>query len=181
MRLAVAILLLLSPFFFDQVARADDRIGKPAPGFSLRDREGTLISLSDLVYPGRAKPRRPKKVVVLDFFRTDCKPCITAIPKLIELHQKYQPHGVQVILIALLEESQGEKKLESFLKKHKLPFKVLVDRYAVVGKKYIIRNGVVRIPALFVIDKNGILRGTFQGMKPRTLPALYRLIADILT
>ncbi len=37
------------------------------------------------------------KVVVLDFWATNCPPCRAAMPKLIKLHAQYQPVGVEFI------------------------------------------------------------------------------------
>jgi peroxiredoxin len=154
-------------------------IGKAAPAFSLRDREGTLVSLADLAYPGEERPNRPKQVVVLDFFRTDCKPCLKSLPKLVELHKKYLGKSVKVILIALLEEEEGQEKLDQLLKQQRLPFLVLVDPYASAGKKYVEKNGGFEIPSLFVIDRGGVLRSRLQGLTPESYPRLTKLIEEL--
>lgn len=159
---------------------AAPKIGQPAPVFSLRDREGALISLADLAYPGRAKRRRPKQVVVLDFFRTDCKPCRKALPELVELHKRFKDRPVRVILVALLEEEEGREKLDRFLNKRRLPFPVLVDAYAMAGKKYVAKGSGVQIPALFVIDRSGVLRARFSGLASKSKTTIHKTISDLL-
>jgi peroxiredoxin len=177
---AVPLLLFVSLLLAVTPAVAAPKIGQPAPSFSLRDREGALISLADLAYPGRAKRHRPKRVVVLDFFRTDCKPCRKALPELVALHKKFKDRPVRVILVALLEEDEGQEKLDRFLKKQRLPFPVLVDAYAVAGKKYVAKGSGVQIPALFVIDRSGVLRARFSGLVPKSKARIHKTISDLL-
>ena len=155
-------------------AVAKPQVGEPAPTFSLRDREGALVSLSDLAYPGRVRPRRPKQVVLMDFFRTDCAPCKKALPKLVKLHNKLKGKAVKILLMALLEDQDGEKKLDAFLKKHPLPFAVLVDSYNVAAKKYVTNKGKVKIPAMFIVDKNRVVQNVLQSLDAKALPALQK-------
>jgi peroxiredoxin len=184
--------LLMGILLLGLPARADPPpVGKPAPAFSLRDREGALVSLSDLAYPPPEKTGRPRRVVVLDFFRTDCKPCKKALPKLIELHKKMAGKPLKVILMALLEEDEGEEKLDRFLKESPVPFLVLVDAYGAAAKKYIsgrsgegrsgaTKGGGYQIPSLFVIDRNGLLRHRLQGGDAEALPKLHHQIEELM-
>jgi peroxiredoxin len=171
---------LIVGLFTATAAAAAPTIGKPAPGFSLRDREGTLVSLSDLSYSGKARSHRPKHVVLLDFFRTDCKPCRKALPKLVALHNKLKGKRVKVFLVALLEEDEGQEKLDRFLKGKRLPFPVLVDAYAVASKKYVAKGSGVQIPALFVIDRQGVLRARHAGLQAKAQVALNKQLTDLL-
>ncbi len=173
---AVAAALLL----FGSPLEAAPKKGSKVPGFSLRDPEGAWFKLADLTYPGPAKARRPKHVVLLDFFSTDCKPCVKALPKLIKLHNKFKGKGVKVVLLALPEKSDtDERKLAAFLKRRALPFLVLVDSYGKAAGKYVMRKGVVRIPALFVIDKQMVLREVVRKMDDKTLPRLEKLVGKL--
>jgi len=164
MKPAVVVLLLtLSP-----VVLAEPRVGQKAPHVALRDREGALFDLA-----------RAKQPVVLDFFRTDCKPCRRSLPVLSKLHAR-RGKQLKVVLVALLEEEEGEEKLERFLRATPLPFTVLVDRYGLAAKKYVVRGGTARIPALFVIDRKGVLRARYGGEPKKELARkLDRLCADL--
>jgi cytochrome c biogenesis protein CcmG, thiol:disulfide interchange protein DsbE len=155
-------------------------IGKPAPQFALRDRDGALVSLADLAYPAPEKRGRPRAVVALDFFRTDCKPCKKALPKLVELHKKFAGKQLKVLLVALLEEEEGEDKLDKFLKENPLPFLVLVDPYGAAAKKYVAGKGGFQIPAIFVVDKDGVLRHRLQGGDAEALTKLHHQIEELL-
>lgn len=174
-------LLLLVGLLSASTARAEPPpVGKAAPGFSLRDREGALVSLGDLAYPPPDRPGRPRQVVVLDFFRTDCAPCKKALPKLVELHRKMAGKPLKLILMALLEDEEGEEKLDRFLKANPVPFLVLVDAYGAVAKKYISGKNGYQIPSLFVIDRGGVLRHRLQGSEAAALPKLQAQIQELL-
>ena len=170
----VALALLLAALASPVEARP--RKNKPAPDFSLRDQQGALVQLSRLAYPGKAHPRRPRQVVLLDFFRTDCAPCVKALPKLVALHNKFKSSGVTVLLVALLERERGEQKLAAFLKRHPLPFTVLVDGYGVAAKKYVVRQGEAKIPAMFVVDRKGVLREAAQEVNDAAMARITRAI-----
>ena len=159
-------------FFSPPPALASPKVGRAAPDFSLRDLEGTLFRLSDLAYKGKESASKPKQVVVLDFFRTDCKPCIKGLPKLKELHWTYKGKGVKMLLIALLEEKNGEEKLFAFLKANPLPFTVLVDSYGTVAKKYVLKAGKVKIPALFLLDRKRMVKHVVRGLNEKAIKKL---------
>lgn len=152
------------------------RVGDQAPDFSLRDLDSNLVRLSDLAYPGEEVSWKKKKKVLLDFFRTDCKPCIKKLPEIIAYHNKHKDE-VRVVLIALLESERGREKLDRFLKENEVPFPVLVDSYETVAKKYIVDGETVTLPAIFLISKNGKVRARLQEIKCGLEKALQRALA----
>ncbi|MEQ9501574.1 MAG: TlpA disulfide reductase family protein [Deltaproteobacteria bacterium] len=128
--------------------------GDAAPAFQLRALDRAMVRLSDLAYEGRERSYAPKRPVLLDFFRTDCEPCLAAMPELVKTHEKYQARGLYVLLVALVEEGDDDaKKLQRYLDEKKLPFTVVVDRADYVSQKYL--GKVVALPATFLIDREG--------------------------
>lgn len=179
-RLLAGVVATLLVFCAGASLEAAPKKGSKAPGFSLRDPEGAWFKLADLTYAGRARARKPKHVVLLDFFSTDCKPCIKALPKLIKLHNKFKGKPVKVVLLALPEKTDtDERKLAAFLKRRALPFLVLVDSYGKAAGKYVMRKGVVRIPAMFVIDRQGVVRDVVRKMDDKTLHRLKGLVGKL--
>lgn len=152
------------------------KVGDTAPDFSLRDLDSNLVRLSDMAYPGKEVSWKKKKKVLLDFFRTDCKPCMKKLPEIIAYQNKHKER-VQVVLIALLESENGREKLDRFLKEHKLPFPVLVDSYETVAKKYIVDGETVTLPSIFLIDKNGKVCARLQEIKCDLETALKQAVA----
>lgn len=130
-------------------------MGDPAPSFRLRALDGAMVKLRDLAYPGDERSYAKKRPVLLDFFRTDCRPCLEAMPELVQVHEKYKDKGLQVILVAILEEADGRKKLQQYLARSALPFTVVVDPNDHFAKKYL--GDTVSLPATFLISRHGKL------------------------
>ncbi len=145
-------------------ARADPsparhlELGQPAPKFRIRALDGTLVRLDRMAYPGRERRFSPKRPVLIDFFRTDCQPCLDALPELVALHNKYNPRGLEIMMVALLEKDRGEEKLRAFLARHKLPFTVVQDITEHVAEKFMGKR--TALPATFLVDRDGVLRKT---------------------
>jgi len=139
-------------------------VGKPAPDFVLRDLDGAKVSLSDMAYPGPAKPGHPKKTVVLDFFRTDCAPCRKELPAVAKYAEDHRKDGVEVLLVALLEDDDGEAKLRTFLAANPVPFRVVTDPYELAAKRYVCDGSSVTLPSLFLVDREGVLRRHVKGL-----------------
>ncbi|MCK6548734.1 TlpA family protein disulfide reductase [Myxococcota bacterium] len=135
--------------------------GMEAPAFRLRGLDGTMVRLDELAYPGKEKSYAKKRPLFLDFFRTDCSPCLRAMPDLVKLHEGHAAKGVEVILVALLEENDGRATLERYLAEQKLPFRVVVDEAEHFAKKYL--GDPVTLPATFLIDDNGIVKKAKYG------------------
>lgn len=162
-KIALAILIFsLLPL---HTAIADDvKVGERAPDFALRDSKNKKITLSKLAYPEKEKAYRKKRAVLLDFFRTDCAPCKKELPQVISFSKK---HGeqVEVIIVALLEKTNGQQKLAAFLQENPVPFTVIVDRFEQAAKKYIFDGKHMVLPGIFLIDKNGTVRMRIKGLE----------------
>ena len=132
------------------------KMGAPVPDFKARTLDGAMVRLDELAYPGTEKRYAPKRPVLLDFFRTDCVPCIAALPQLVKLHERHAAAGLQVVMIALLEDEQGDSKLQTFLSRNALPFTVVRDPTDHIAQKYM--GNIVSLPATFLVDRGGNLR-----------------------
>ena len=64
--------------------------GEPAPEFAVVDIHGDTLRLAD--FRGRH--------VLLDFWFTNCGPCIKDTPKLVEIYRTKQTHGLEIIGIS---------------------------------------------------------------------------------
>jgi thiol-disulfide isomerase/thioredoxin len=71
--------------------RADLRVGKVAPDFSVVDWDGESHRLQD--YRG--------KIVYLDFWSLGCGPCVAELPHLVKTYEKYKDAGFEILGINL--------------------------------------------------------------------------------
>ena len=119
---------------------------RPAPGFDLKDLSGNTLRLDDL----------KGKVVLVDFWATFCSPCVSAMPDLQKLHEKYSGKGFSVVGIATDEDAP--KVVPPVVAKKKVRYAILLDNGS-AWKAY----GVEVLPALFLIDRQGQIVKRFGG------------------
>jgi len=60
-----------------------------------------------------------KGVLVINFWATFCKPCITEISDFIKISEQYEGQQVKLLLVSLDQPANYPKKLASFVKKQK--------------------------------------------------------------
>ena len=125
--------------------------GLDAPDFELQRLDGTTLKLSSL--RGRA--------VVLNFWATWCGPCKIEMPWLTEFHKQYGPQGVEVIGIAMDDDTT---KVAEFVKEVGATYTILLGTEA-VGDAY---GGVQFLPATFYIDRQGKVVDRVFGLVSRS-------------
>lgn len=116
---------------------------KLAPDFKLLDLNGKEVKLSD--YRG--------KVVYLDFWGTDCAPCVAEIPSANQLKERFKDKDVVFLYIAF---DKSVDKLKRFIDVKSFKGTHLIEKKGFasnVADAYKI-NG---IPHYFLIDKNGYI------------------------
>lgn len=115
-------------------------VGQTAPEVSVRDLAGDPVSLAD--YRG--------KWLLLDFWATNCPPCLEAFPKLKSLHETYKSQGLAIVGLSLDEDADT---VEAFQKSHKLPWKLALSQTDSGRTRE--RYHVPTIPALYLINPQG--------------------------
>jgi peroxiredoxin len=140
--------------------------GDTAPAFTLADAGGRPVSLRD--FRGR--------VVVLDFTASWCTACRTALPALAALGTRYADRGVTILTVSIdAAKADGERFLAEVVPEHRMT--VLYDPTASV----LARFGAEGMPALYVIDRAGIVRlratGNASGREAAVGAVLDRLLS----
>lgn len=154
-------------------------VGKPVPNFKMRTpKERHVYYLRDFAFPGKRR-RKTKQPVLLDFFRTDCEPCLRSMPELVKIHSEYAEKGLKVVLVALHEEVDGRAKLLKYLDETKLPFLVLEDPTDFVAERYL--GKTVSLPATFLVDEEGVLVAAKYDAKTTMQEAFGAKIEALLT
>ncbi len=121
------------------------KIGDKYIDFEMVDTNGKTRKLSDL----------KNKIVLLEFWASNCGPCRQENPNLVKTYKKFKSKGFEVFAV-----SQDIKK-ESWLKaieKDKLPWIQVSDLKGRDNSASLI-YGITGIPDNFLIDQNGIIIG----------------------
>ncbi len=136
--------------------------GKAAPEIRLKDTNGEFITLSS--FKG--------KVVLLDFWASWCMPCRKNNPSLVALYEKFKSEGFEILGVSLDENNDAWKKA---IEKDGLSWKQVVDNKGWNAKStddYIIDA----IPASFLIDQDGVIRGV--NLEGRELDATIKKLLN---
>ena len=138
-------------------------IGQKAPAFTLPDKDGNTVSLSDFI----------GKKVVLYFYPKDNTPgCTKQACAFASLYEGFKAKNIQVIGVSKDSVASHTK----FAEKYNLPFILLSDKDLVAIKAYDVWQekkmcgkvgmGVVR--TTFIIDENGNIAKIMNKVKPDT-------------
>ena len=138
-------------------------IGKKAPEFTLSDKDGNSVSLSDFL---------GKKVVLYFYPKDNTSGCTKQACAFAALYNEYKKRGVEVIGISRDSVASHVK----FAQKYELPFVLLSDpeltainAYGVWQEKKMcgkVGMGVVR--TTFIIDEEGNISKILPKVKPDT-------------
>ncbi|MBM3995988.1 MAG: TlpA family protein disulfide reductase [Planctomycetes bacterium] len=100
------------------------------------------------------------KVVIVDFWASNCDPCRKKFPFFVELHEKYAAKGLVVISVSVdpavqLEENiaEGIAAAKRFIEKQQPPFRnLLLDESAATVTKHF---GFKGLPFYYFFDRKG--------------------------
>ena len=160
-RLAIIVALMcITPALFAQrdvraslIAPADR---KPAPPFHLIAENGELTRLSD--YRG--------KVVLLNFWATDCGGCVLEIPSIVDVEAAYKNRAFTVVGISmdipyenLKDAHQAWDKVRPFIAKSKINYPILMGHESLFQE-----FGLNQLPDTLLIDKSGRIAAVYVGL-----------------
>jgi len=146
-------------------------VGNTMPEFSLKDQDGNWFHSRELL---------GEKPLVLFFYPKDFTPgCTAEACAFRDQYEDFTDAGALVIGIS----SDSQASHRNFAKRHRLPFILLSDPKKEVRRKFRVKNRLLNLlpgRETFVVDKNGKIVMTFEGMQasghvPRALKALKKL------
>ena len=94
------------------------------------------------------------KVVLLDFWAAWCAPCLASFPEVTKLYEKYHPEGLEVFGINM---DKNRAAMNSAIERFQLPWQQYFDGRG-WGNKFALEYNVSAIPAMWLVDKRGVLR-----------------------
>lgn len=117
-----------------------DLLDQDAPALTGTDTKGEDVDLASL----------KGKVVLVDFWATNCPPCIEEFPNIKAIYSELHKDGFEIIGVSL----DGDTSLvESFTARMKMPWRQIVDESTVeaLRKSWHVRT----IPSLYIVGRDG--------------------------
>ncbi len=144
-------------------------VSRVAPDLPTRTIDGRSLPLGQL----------KGKVVILDFWATWCPPCREEIPHLVQLTEKYQERGLEIVGLTIEDPTADLEKVQRFMQRFHINYPVgfstseLFETYIGPGEQ--------PIPQTLVFDRQGRLQAHLVGFDPRRDPQrLESLITRLL-
>jgi thiol-disulfide isomerase/thioredoxin len=136
------------------------------PDFKLPDLNGKRTSYSEL---------KGTNLTILDFWATWCKPCQRSIPAMVELYDRYQPEGVEIIGINI-DSPRNLPKVRPVSASLGINYPVLLDSNSeLMGKLH-----VTVVPTLLILDTNDEIIYRHQGYRPGDEKVLEEKLDELL-
>ena len=111
-----------------------------APDVTFTTIEGKKITMTGL----------KGKVVLVNFWATNCLSCIKEMPALSDAYRRYHQRGLEVIAVAMPDDPPA--RVLNYVKHQNLPFPVMHDGFAEIIKEF---GHVDLTPTTFIFDKQG--------------------------
>lgn len=121
---------------------------RPAPDLVMTSIGGEATALSSL----RGQP------VLVSFWSTSCGTCLTEMPALVALHQRYAPQGLRTFAVAMSHDRL--ETVTSFARRRGLPFEIVLDDTGAVARSF---NDTQVTPTKFLIDGSGRIVRVYAG------------------
>lgn len=141
-------IILSTIFLLNSSIHADEGlfVGDKAPGFTLKNVDGRMISLSDF---------DSQNGVIVIFTCNHCPYSVAYEDRIIELDKKYAPQGYPVVAInpndPRIQPDDSYKKMIDRSQEKDFPFPYLFDN----GQKVYPEYGATRTPHVFLLENRG--------------------------
>ncbi len=132
--------------------------GAAAASAWLRQLDAPQARFTTLAGPSVALADLRGKVVLVDFWATDCEICVEEMPSLAESYRRFAPRGYVVVAVALA--SDHPNRVADFAQRRTLPFKVALDLDGEAARAF---GNVQVTPTLFLIGKDGRVLRQWRG------------------
>lgn len=133
-----------------------------APAIDLFTPDGARLTLAHL----------QGKVVLVNFWATWCEPCVTEMPSLQRLRDRFVPR-FEVLGVNYQE---GPARIKAFTDMAGITFPIVRDTDGAVAKAW----GARIFPASFVVDRAGRVKHVLIGAADWTSPSLVSTIQKLL-
>ena len=113
------------------------------------------------------------KVMLVNFWATDCATCVKEMPNIVATHEKYKARGYDTLAVAMSYNPPAY--VINFAETRKLPFGVVIDNTGAIAQSF----GKVQLtPTSVLIDKHGQIVKRYVGEPD--FAALHQLVEKLL-
>jgi peroxiredoxin len=113
------------------------------------------------------------KVMLVNFWATDCATCVKEMPDIVATHEKYKARGYDTLAVAMSYNPPAY--VINFAETRKLPFGVAIDNTGAIAQSF----GKVQLtPTSVLIDKHGQIVKRYVGEPD--FAALHQLVEKLL-
>ena len=165
MKKVLSVTLLVTALVLPTVTHAAARKGSPAPAIRVVTTSGQHVSLAN--YRGY--------VLVVEFFATWCKGCHESVPQLIRLNKTYGKQGLQILGLNPGVGGDDLERVRKYIRQEQINYPV-----AFADDDILIDYGVQPIPAIYIIDKKGVLVEKYVGFNPDIEESMEKTIKTLL-
>jgi peroxiredoxin len=121
---------------------------RPAPELTFRTAGGDSTPLSSL----RGRP------VLVSFWSTNCGTCLTEMPSLVALHERFAPSGLRTFAVSMAQDRP--EQVLALVRARGLPFEIVLDGSGAVAREF---YDTQVTPTKFLIDAEGRIVRTYAG------------------
>lgn len=125
-------------------------VGAPAPDFKAVEIGGSGATKTIADYKG--------DVVLLNLWATWCVPCVTEMPSIQRLYDRYRDQGFRVVGVAV-DDPPFAERVAQFVRDRNLTFEILHEGSGKIEQDYRSRG----IPATYIVGRDGRIRVIRQG------------------
>lgn len=115
--------------------------GKKFPILNVVNAKGAKLSASGIL---------KNQYTLVDFWYSNCSPCIATFPGLIEVYKKYKKQGFEVIGISV-DKAADKVKWQTTINKHKISWPHFLDASGIESAKL----SIVSFPTNYLLDQKG--------------------------
>lgn len=157
------LLMLLPAINFAQVLD----IKRPLPAVDVKTLDGKTVNIADL--------DNGDAPIVISFWATWCKPCVTELTNIAEVYEEWQAEtGVKVIAISI-DDARNQTKVAPFVNGKGWDYVVYLDPNADLKRAL----NVNLVPHTFLIDKDGQIVWQHNSYAEGDELHLYELIKQL--